>query len=394
MQELKEYIRENWDKSVRKTNGGKGFTLPCPTTVPCMDERFTCFFYWDTYFTNLGLLYDRIEQAKNNIDNMKFFVEQMGYIPNGNMEEMFHRSQPPLYAHAVMDYYEHTKDESVLRSHYESMKAEYSFWMKNRITELGLNQYGANPTDQEIYDFYNELKGRDNFKDVKKEREYLLHYYVEAESGWDFSPRFEGKAMRFVQVDLNSILYKTERILEKCAEILCLDEKEIFVSAAQKRKTLMDKYLKDEEGIYHDYNFVTGKRSSLITGASMTPFGMGVSAEQAAAQATLKKLEFPYGVSVGDETSGNRGFQWAYPNMWAPVTYWIYEGIKKVGLKEDAIRVKRKYMQTLERVYAQTGKLWEKYNVLTGDVSNSEYVSPPMMGWTAGVYRYFQQTKN
>lgn len=61
------------------------------------------------------------------------------------------------------------------------MKMEYSFWMKNRATEIGLNQYGADPTDEEICAFYDELAGRNNFKDVKRDRESLLHYLVETD---------------------------------------------------------------------------------------------------------------------------------------------------------------------------------------------------------------------
>lgn len=33
----------------------------------------------------------------------------------------------------------------------------------------------------------------------------------ECESGWDFSPRFEEKALEYVQVDLNRNLYIYER---------------------------------------------------------------------------------------------------------------------------------------------------------------------------------------
>lgn len=146
--------------------------------------------------------------------------------------------------------------------------------------------------------------------------------------------------MHFVRVDLNSVLYKTERILVKCATLLGFDEAEAFLNAAK---------------------------------------------------ATLERLEFAHGVSVDDEATGNRGFQWAYPNMWAPVAFWIYKGVEAVGLSVDGMRVKEKYGNTLERVFEKTGKLWEKYNVLTGEVSDSEYLSPSMMGWTAGVYRYFEE---
>jgi alpha,alpha-trehalase len=44
----------------------------------------------------------------------------------------------------------------------------------------------------------------------------------------------------------------------------------------------------------------------------------------------------------------------------------------------------------VERCFAQTGHLWEKYNMLDGSVNvQNEYDMPPMLGWTFGVYETF-----
>ena len=59
----------------------------------------------------------------------------------------------------------------------------------------------------------------------------------------------------------------------------------------------------DGNGIYHDYNFVNRRRS------------MGVSDDKIVCRETLKKLEFEYSVSVGDESTGGYGFQWSFPNV-------------------------------------------------------------------------------
>lgn len=64
--------------------------------------------------------------------------------------------------------------------------------------------------------------------------------------------------------------------------------------------------------------------------------------------------------------------------------------MKNVGLVADAKRIAEKYVKTIEDNFKTTGRLWEKYNAKTGMVGVSvEYKTPEMLGWTAGVYRYF-----
>ena len=49
-----------------------------------------------------------------------------------------------------------------------------------------------------------------------------------------------------------------------------------------------------------------------------------------------------------------------------------------------------KYIDVVRKMFDETGRLWEKYDALTGEIAvTSEYVTMPMMGWTAAVYRYF-----
>lgn len=39
----------------------------------------------------------------------------------------------------------------------------------------------------------------------------------------------------------------------------------------------------------------------------------------------------------------------------------------------------------------KTKNLWEKYDGKTGERACHEYSAPPMVGWTAGVYIYFNR---
>ena len=68
----------------------------------------------------------------------------------------------------------------------------------------------------------------------------------------------------------------------------------------------------------------------------------------------------------------------------------LAQGLLRYGYEKDARRIAKKYSQMVERVFAETGSLWEKYDVTTGKVSVSrEYETPKMLGWSAGVYLAF-----
>ena len=69
--EILKHIEENLQKTVRfnQQDEGEFIGLPYPYTAPCVEEMFTSMYYWDTYFTNAGIIAaGNVEQAKNNTD--------------------------------------------------------------------------------------------------------------------------------------------------------------------------------------------------------------------------------------------------------------------------------------------------------------------------------------
>ena len=51
----------------------------------------------------------------------------------------------------------------------------------------------------------------------------------------------------------------------------------------------------------------------------------------------------------------------------------------------------RKFVGLVEQCYQQSGHLWEKYNVVDGNVNvQDEYEMPTMLGWTFGAYAWFK----
>lgn len=400
MTSVRKYILENWKHTIRNPwEKGQGMiTLPKPFSSPSIEALFADFYYWDTYFINVGLLADGFkEQAKNNLDNIAFFIKHMGYMPNAS--HLHYSSQPPLFTRAVYDYYAYTKDVNILKEYLPAMLLEYEFFMNDRITDVGLNQYGCvhfiKSQLDEHYKYFSQRVGIE--KETREEQyEFVKNMFAVAESGWDCSPRFDTKVKRFAMdeylpIDLNCLLYDIER---KISDIYAIfGEKENskkFAEYAQKRKLLISRYMLTENGIYQDYNFVNNTHSKVISVASFYPYLVGLSNDKDVLNKLLEKLELDYGISACEYQENKEYLQWDYPIMWAPLTYFVYEALMCNDMEQEARRIAMKYMQTVERTFDKTGIVWEKYNAKTGEVGDTrESGKNPMLGWSAGIYEYF-----
>ena len=142
-------------------------------------------------------------------------------------------------------------------------------------------------------------------------------------------------------------------------------------------------------GAFCDYNFTNGKKADIISVAQFYPLFSGVATKDQAERTVelLSEIEAEFGVACCEKREDLYGLQWDYPNGWACLQYVVVHGLLRYGYRKEALRIAEKYKCLVEKVFKTTGKLWEKYDVTTGDVShNKEYETPAMMGWTAGVY--------
>jgi alpha,alpha-trehalase len=74
--------------------------MPKPYVVP--GGRFREGYYWDTYFTMLGLQEAGREDLVDNVlDNFAYLIDTIGHIPNGNRTYYVSRSQPPFFSYMV-----------------------------------------------------------------------------------------------------------------------------------------------------------------------------------------------------------------------------------------------------------------------------------------------------
>jgi len=398
VEEVLTYIQSNWKRSIYQDQPGKGFLgidLPYPYTSPSIkgEGHFTFFFYWDTYFTNLGLLRNGFEeQAKNNIKNMLWLIQEQGYMPNH--VGLFNRSQTPYLQMMVNDYFNQVPDESEVfyKECAEGLRKEYQFWMTARYSTTGLNRFGHHENAEECIKFYNTVGNRRlNLPlDVPDEEKVIIggNLIAEAES-WDFCQRYSQRATEFNAVDLNALLWGYENFLYTASNKLNWYLKDFYKERAQKRRDLINKYLwNDTLGWFFDYDFVKKEQSKVYSVSGLQPLFMGIASKEQAEKVlkNLHLLERDYGIATTNEHPGCRDFQWAYPVVWPPMVYLTVKSLDNYGFKEDARRIAKKFIDVNTALFNEHGKLFEKTNAETGKLSNAEYGSAPMMGWTAGVF--------
>jgi alpha,alpha-trehalase len=80
--------------------------------------------------------------------------------------------------------------------------------------------------------------------------------------------------------------------------------------------------------------------------------------------------------------------EWDAPYGWAPLHWMAVMGLKNYGFNRLADEITGRWLNLVDHVFQQTGKLVEKYNVIDLDRENAggDYAQQDGYGWTNGVY--------
>ena len=127
---VRTFIHENWDSTIQYSPRDTAtlIGLPHPYTVPTAGAMFREMYYWDTFFTNEGLVRDgHAELAKNNTDNLLYMVRRFGKVYNGSRTYYEARSQQPYLSMMVDRVYRTTGDRDWLAEAYRTLEREYDF---------------------------------------------------------------------------------------------------------------------------------------------------------------------------------------------------------------------------------------------------------------------------
>ncbi len=214
------------------------------------------------------------------------------------------------------------------------------------------------------------------------------------ESGYDISSRFgpySGHTHHYAPVCLNSLLYQTERNLQKMAEILGQPgAAREWSDRAQLRQQRVNKLLWNQsKGMYFDWDFATSKQSDYVYATTFFPLWVGLAsdAQAKALIANLKQLEQPGGIVMSPYDTK---LQWDYPYGWAPNNLITVEGLRRYKANDDADRLSVKFLSMIVQNFRKDGTIREKYNVVKRsdemEVSAGYHENVIGFGWTNGTF--------
>jgi alpha,alpha-trehalase len=407
-----EHIHLLWDLLTRQPSAEKSSLIPLPNPYVVPGGRFREIYYWDSYFTMLGLRVSRrTDLMEHMINNFSFLIDRIGYIPNGNRSYFVGRSQPPFYS-SMVKLLSELKGPEVLVRYLPQLTKEYQFWMQGKDSLTSANSASHRVVllnDESILNRYWDEHDTPRPEAYKEDVE-LSHQSKQqpsalfrnlraaAESGWDFSSRWFKEENKFetihttdiIPVDLNCLLYHLELTLAE-AHHQKGEPKEgsRYTELADKRKSAIQSFCwNEEQGFFFDYDFREQKQKSSLSLAALFPLFFHVATpDQAKGVATLTESKF---LKTGGVTTtlAFSGQQWDAPNGWAPLQWISYQGLLGYGFIELANRIKHNWTTANNTVYLKTGKMTEKYDVWNenADASGGEYPNQDGFGWTNGVY--------
>jgi alpha,alpha-trehalase len=391
-------LQRSADKPV---DGSSLIPLPYPYIVP--GGRFREVFYWDSYFTMLGLAEsNRWDIIEDMIENFAYLIHNFGFIPNGNRSYFLSRSQPPYFSSMIELLAMHTGDDVYVK-YLSALQKEHDYWMDKTHATKHVVEVKDGTILNRYYDQQDKPRAEAYWQDATLAEacadSTLLYRDLRAacESGWDFSGRWfaDGKTFNTIQttnlipVDLNCLLYHLESIIAKAFKLSSkTKEAEAFEVRAAQRKAAINLYFYDEkDGWYYDYNISKQALNDKKTIAGITPFFFNIPpGDYIDKAAALLENDFLKDGGVVT-TLINTEQQWDWPNGWAPLQWIAIKGLDNYGKKELAAAIAHRWAKLNIKVYRNTGKLMEKYNVIDTDLTagGGEYPSQDGFGWTNGV---------
>lgn len=412
-QSLREHIDGLWPVLTRSTTDVEKWDslLPLPEPYVVPGGRFREIYYWDSYFTMLGLAEsNRWDKISDMVANFAYEIDSWGHIPNGNRSYYLSRSQPPFFAFMVELLAQHDGNDA-LKKYLPQMQREYSYWMEGgetlqpgqqhkRVVKLAdgtlLNRYWDDrdtPRPESWVEDIATAKSNPN----RPATEIYRDLRSAAASGWDFSSRWMDnpnqlstlRTTSIVPVDLNALLYKMEKMIALASKAAGDDAKaaqyEGFANARQKG---IETWLwNDKEGWYADYDLKSHKVRNQLTAAALFPLFVNAAAKDRAgkvAAATQAHLLQPGGLAT---TSVKSGQQWDAPNGWAPLQWVAASGLQNYGQNDVAMDVTWRFLTNVQHTYDREKKLVEKYDVSSTGTGGGggEYPLQDGFGWTNGV---------
>jgi alpha,alpha-trehalase len=403
-----------WDQLTRSSTAAPPYSslLPLPEPYVVPGGRFRELYYWDSYFTMLGLVESgRHDLAQHMVRDFASLIDTYGHVPNGTRSYYLSRSQPPFF-YAMVGLLSADDPAASYSRYLPQLRREYAFWMQG---EKGLAQGAAHrrvvampdgavlnrywdDADTPRDESYREDTGLAE-RSGRIPKQLYRDVRAAAESGWDFSSRWfaDGKTLEtintteIIPIDLNSLLFGLEEAIglgcSRVHDAACVTE---FAHRASARRDAVNHYLWDSAGgVFRDYRWVQKAQVPRVSAATLYPLFVALAspAQAAAVAGTVSRDLLKAGGIV--TTPLVSGQQWDAPNGWPPLQWIGVSGLRHYSISPLADSIACRWMVGVNRVYAQSSKLVEKYDVMaTGRPGGGgEYPLQDGFGWTNGVMR-------
>jgi alpha,alpha-trehalase len=401
--------------------------LPLPHDYIVPGGRFVEMYYWDSYFTMVGLIESGCSTLLHAMtDNFAYLIDRFGHVPNGNRTYYLSRSQPPVFA-AMVELCESCGGRPAIE-YLPQLLREHA-WLMDGAAELKPGEAHrrvvalAGEADAETVWLNRYWDDRDTpreeawsedvataAKSGRPAAEVYRDLRAACESGWDFSTRWlksagseDARGSRLEQicttqilpVDLNAWMHKLETTIARLAgQSGDAEVARRFGEMAERRNQAIDRLMWDEsQGAYFDYDWQQRIRRTCLTAAAIAPLFVGLATARQAAQladTVRRRLLAPGGLATTERGSDQ---QWDRPNGWAPLQWMAVMGFERYGQRAIARHIRTRWLKTVAAVYEREGRLVEKY-VLRAVPADSaaggqggEYPLQDGFGWTNGVAR-------
>ena len=384
--------------------------LPEPFVVP--GGRFRELYYWDSYFTMLGLAKSgRRDLLESMVRDFAYLIDTYGHVPNGTRTYYLSRSQPPFF-YAMVELLGSNDPAAADARYLPQLRREYAFWMQGaagmragtahrRVVAMPdgaiLNRYwdDADTPRDESYREDVELARSSG----RPSRQLYRDLRAAAESGWDFSSRWLAdpsklasiRTTEIIPADLNSLLFGLERaIMAGCERLHDEPCRKEFRRRSTMRHEAVNQYLWNPSAkSYLDYRWTRRVPVQRVSAATLYPLFVGLASRAQAdgvAATVSRELLKEGGIEATPLLTHQ---QWDAPNGWAPLQWIAISGLHAYGHAAMAESIACRWMASVNRVYRESGKLVEKYDVLATNRpgGGGEYPTQDGFGWTNGVMR-------
>ncbi|MBI2019787.1 hypothetical protein HYS95_03975 [Candidatus Daviesbacteria bacterium] len=364
----------------RMLTDGFHYTVPSADTYPYQ-------WLWDSCFHAIILSHYKADDAKAEI-----FALLSKQLPNGMIPHMIYWknsrkaafpkiewgkdgtstiTQPPMLAYAVWQIFKEDKDRKFLEQIYTHLYHFYKYLLNDRDPHekhlIGImNPDESGEDNSPRFDLPLGLPPKQTRDQSLKRRLELVTQNIECKFDAPFCMRnfFWVKDTAF-----NSIMVANLKLLAKIAAELKIDEDAIyFMKQAEDIAIAMREFMMDDGLFYSTYG-KDYKKIKVKTWAIFTPLFAEILSREEATKLVTKHLfnkkefwpKYPVPTTALDEPAFDpKGF-WRGPT-WIATNWFIYKGLMKYGLKEEAEEIKRSSLELIDK-----SGFREYFNPLTGE---------------------------